>query len=375
MSGNRPKIMLLITGLGVGGAEAVVRDLAAHMDRNRFHPTVVTLLPRGPVGDRLEACGIPCIALGNGTRNPAILLMRLSRLLRSHRPDILHTHLFHADALGRIAARIAGIRVVVSTLHNITFGGKVREFFLRSTRRLVTGFVAVAAVVRDYASAHGIAPVGKIDIIYNGIDVTRFTVAEGKTALRRKLNLPESATIIISVGRLIEQKGYPDLLVALATVRADLPGQDIRLVILGEGSDRGALETIAAAFPPDTVLLPGAVPNVPQYLAAADLFVMSSRWEGFSLALVEAALSGLPIVATSVGIAPEFIRDNENGRLVAPGDQAGLSSAIQGILRSSPGDRALLASRAQDSARTLFSETVMARAHESLYETLLESNR
>lgn len=375
MNQKPANLILLITGLGVGGAEAVVRDLALHLDRSRFAPTVVTLLPRGEMGDQLEAAGIPCIALGAGTHNPILLLVRLVRLLRSLRPEILHTHLFHADMMGRIAGRIARVPIIVSSMHNVTFGGKAHELLLRITSRFVTRFIAVAAVVRDYASTHGIAPADRTDIIYNGIDIARFTNLGDKQSLRSQLGLPLDAKILVSVGRLIKQKGYVDLLSAFAQVRAELPDHDIRLVILGEGSDRGALEAASSAFPPETILMPGAVSNVPQYLAAADVFVMSSLWEGFSLALVEAALVGIPLVATSVGIAPELIHDGENGRLILPANPTELSAAIQGILRSEPSRQALLASRAQEAARNLFSETIMARAHEHLYETLLESNR
>jgi glycosyltransferase involved in cell wall biosynthesis len=367
--------MVLITGLGVGGAEAVVHDLAMHLDRARFTVTVVTLLPRGEMGDQLEAAGIRCIALGTGTHNPVTLVMRLIRLLRTIRPEILHTHLFHADTVGRIAGRIAGVPVIVSSLHNVTFGGKAREVLLGVTRSLVTRFIAVANVVRHHAVSHGIAPIDRTETVYNGIDTTRFANVGDKKILRQKLGLPVDATILISVGRLIEQKGYLQLLAALAHVRSGLPGQDVRLILLGEGSDREALRAVAALLPPETVVMPGAVLNVPEYLAAADMFIMSSLWEGFSLAVVEAAMVGLPIVATSVGIVPEFIRDGESGRIVAPGDTVALSNAILGILRLLPTERALMASRSQEIARTLFSVSVMTHAHEQLYEKLLHESR
>lgn len=366
MQSKKIKIIHLITGLGIGGAEAALRDLVLGIDRDRFESVVVSIQSKREIADQIEPAGIRVIYL-NGAIGNGFGFLKLIAVLRNEKPDVLHTQLFHADIMGRLAGFIARVPKNISTLQNVTFGGKLREWLLVLTRGLVDEHVAVSNIVLDHTAKLGIARKEKSHVIYNAVNVEKYKPTSHREELRNKLGLDVTKKIIVSTGRLIEQKGFPYLMEAMQSLYVEKNIHDIQLIILGEGPDRFQLEHIQKSFPKDLVVLAGAVLNVVEYLQAADIFVMSSVWEGCSVALIEAGAVGLPVVATPVGVAPELIVDNHNGILIPIQDTRALAQALYRLLILSPEDRQVFGTHLRNSVTKRFSADTMIHDYEKLF--------
>lgn len=366
MSTKKIKIIHLITGLGIGGAEAALRDLVLGIDRDRFESVVVSIQSKREIADQIEPAGIRVIYL-NGVPSNGFGFFSLIKVLRDEKPDMLHTQLFHADIMGRLVGFMMRVPKIISTLQNVTFGGRLREWLLVLTRGMVDEYVAVSKIVLDHTIKLGIARKEKSHVIYNAVDVEKYKPVENRAELRNKLGIDVTKKIIVSTGRLIEQKGFPYLMEAMRSLYTEKRMQDIQLIILGEGCDRSQLEHIQKSFPKDLVVLAGAVLNVVEYLQAADIFVMSSVWEGCSVALIEAGAVGLPVVATPVGVAPELIVDSHNGILVPIRDTDALVHALYRLLTMSEQDRGVLGKSLHHDVMKRFSATTMVHDYETLF--------
>ncbi len=349
------KIIHVITQLGIGGAESTVRDLVLRLDPDRFESIVVTVLPKKEIAYQIEQGGVQVISLDANKYNPFII-WKLVTILKREKPDIVHTQLFHADILGRIAAKIARVPKVISTLQNVTFGGWIREIVLVLTRRAVDKHIAVAQVVLDHAIKSGIAKKEKSSVIYNGVDATSFQSAGHKVNNKTK--------IIVSTGRVVKQKGFEYLIQAMEL----LP--NTQLIILGEGIERKNLERLQARLPTGCVILAGSVLNVREYLQAADAFVMSSLWEGFSVALIEAGAMGLPVIATPVGIAPELIVDKKNGLIVPVKNAQAIAGAITKLFSLPEESCKNMGAQLRQDILEKFSVERMVSEYERAYEEL-----
>lgn len=297
------KVLHIITGLGVGGAEQQLRLLLRHLPQSC---EVITLTHPGPVADGIRADGTPVTHLGMTGNRDLTALPRLVRLIRAGRYDLVHTHLYRACVYGRIAARLAGVRTVVATEHSLgatTIEGRpltrATRALYRGTEKLGTATVAVSDTVAERLRAWGI-PGPRIHTVPNGIDAGAFRFDAGvRTATRTRLGLTQDAFVVGGVGRLVPGKHF-DLLVRAVAGR---PGA--HLLLAGAGPERDALLRLAADLgAADRIHLVGeadsagrsAAPSVPALLAAADLFVSPSREESFGLAVLEALAAGLPVL-------------------------------------------------------------------------------
>lgn len=362
---QKTKILYLITGLHTGGAEVLIRDMAERLNKDQFAITVVSILPLGNLGRKMKENGIRVISLEASSKfNPSIVF-RLYKVLRDEQPDILHTHLFHADILGRIVGKLAGFRRIVSTIHNIDIGGKLRETLLSVTKSLVDKNIAVSGVVAKSAIEKGTTKKRDVVTIYNGVDVDNFPLQD-KQEMRNELGIPEEKRVFVSVGSLTRQKGYGYLINAVANLDSDAV-----FIILGEGNQRRALEKqISKLNLEDKVLLKGRVDNVNDYLQAADFFIMPSLWEGFSVALLEAALAGKVIIATDVGGNADVIRDGETGYLCKPENFELLAERTKQVLGMSEDERRRIGHQARKRVEQKFSIEKMVQEHEELYSKM-----
>ncbi|MEU5979848.1 glycosyltransferase [Streptomyces sp. NPDC047315] len=302
-----PRVLHVITGLGVGGAEHQLRLLLRHLPARC---DVVTLTNAGPVADGLRADGVRVTDLKMRGNRDLAALPRLTRLIRSGGYDLVHTHLYRACVYGRVAARLAGVRAVVATEHSLgaaeiegrplTAGTRA---LYRATERLGTATVAVSATVAERLAAWGV-PGPRIHTVPNGVDAERFRFDAGaRAAVRASLGVSPGTYAVGGVGRLVPGKRFDDLVRAVAAVVAD--GRDAVLLIAGDGPERGALERLAARLGvAERVRLLGecgqeegaGAPTVAELLGALDLFVSTSVEEAFGLAVVEALAAGLPVL-------------------------------------------------------------------------------
>ena len=372
----------MITELRPGGAERIVYELARGLPRDRFTVEVCSLRPAtGAVAGWLREAGIPVHSLEMTRKLDVGATGRLRALLKRGPFDILHTHLFHANLVGRLAARRGEPAIVLGTIHIAERRFRPWHFWLdRMTLGPHGVEVCVSEAVRAFSHKRARIPLARLRVIPNGVDLSRFERYADATArkaaalnLRRESGFAEETRVAVAVGRLEEQKGYPDLLDAWARLRRDPRPEiaDARLVIAGEGTQRAALESqIVRLNLGKRVRLPGHCEDVPALLAGADLLAFSSHYEGFGLALVEALASGLPVVATNVDSVPGVLGDNPAARLVPARDPAALAKALADTIALSPAERASLAPIARERAQ-VYALPKMLDAYAELYEELL----
>jgi len=364
----------VLDSLAVGGMEnGVVNLVNATCDHVRH--TVVTMSGQGPLRERLPASvPVHCIGKRAGTDFGAVL--RLGRLLRGLRPDVVHSRNWGAlDTV--IAARLVGIRTLVHGEH----GREARDPQGLDRRRnrlrrvlspLISRFVTVSFDLRRWLTDTVRIPARKVVAIHNGVDTTRFSPGDSSEA-REVLGLPVAATVVGTIGRLDPVKDQGGLVAAFSGLVAS--GANSILAIVGEGPSRPALEDeIRRRGFADRVWLLGERRDVPTVLRALDIFVLPSRAEGMSNTILEAMATGLPVIATDVGGNPELVEPNVTGRLVPPGDPNALEAALAAYA-GDPYLRRLQGKLGRERVLQHFSLDRMAQAYSSLYTSLCRTRQ
>jgi glycosyltransferase involved in cell wall biosynthesis len=354
------KALFLCQNLGVGGAEELILGASTALpsvgiETGGVQTGVVALTRRGPIAEEIAAAGVPVQLVSGqpGPRDPAAFL-RLVRLLRRERPDVVHTFLIVASIYGRLAAFAAGVPLVLAAEQNV-YARKPRRHALLE-RVLAAGTYKVVAccevVGRFYQQQVGV-PSSKVAVIYNAVRFGPRPAPQDTAAARAALGLPADALVLGSLGRLTEQKNQRALLQAVASLVPEVP--NVALFLAGTGPLRPALESEAARLGiADRVRFLGVRRDRENLYAAMDLFVLPSKWEGLSLALVEALGAGRAVVATSVGGNPEVVQDGRTGLLVPSDDPGALRDALHGLARDRERRQALGEAAAED-ARGRFS--------------------
>jgi glycosyltransferase involved in cell wall biosynthesis len=311
--------------------------------------------------ERLEAAGVPHRSVRCGADASARMARDVIRAVRAESPDLLHTHLVHADLYGAIAA-VATRTPYVSTRHNddrYLLGPfrYVDRAFAHGARRLI----AISDAVRIFLEKAGHDPRRLLTVHY-GLDELPQAPSEPSP---EAAGIPAGSPLALAVGRLIEQKDHATLLRGFARVRAQLP--DARLAILGSGPLEAATRKLVSELQlEDAVTLPGRT-EIRDWLVRADVFVHTSRWEGFGIVLLEAMLASLPIVATRISAVPEVVVHERTGLLVEPGDLIGVATALEALLRDR--DRATaLGAAGHERALEQFSVARMVERTRAVYE-------
>jgi glycosyltransferase involved in cell wall biosynthesis len=349
------KALFLCQNLSVGGAEELILGASAALPAEGVETGVVALTRRGPIADEVEAAGVPLHLVPGepGLRDPAAFV-RLVRLLQREQPDVVHTFLIVAGIYGRLAAFAAGVPLVLAAEQNV-YARKPRRHALMERALTARTYRVVACcevVGRHYQQQVGV-PRSKVEVVYNAVRFGRRPQPTDRETARFALKLPPDALVLGTLGRLTEQKGQRLLLQAVAALASDFP--DLVLFLAGAGPLRDDLEDDAAQLGlGDRVRFLGLRRDRPTLYAAMDLFVLPSRWEGLSLALVEAMGAGRAVVATDVGGNPEVVHDGRTGLLVPPNDVGALGDAI-GVLARDRDLRASLGDAAAADARARFS--------------------
>ncbi len=361
------KVLHVITGLRAGGAENQLLLLGRH---SRLEQCVVALTNADEVAEALRAEGTEVVELGMRSNRDVLAVLRLARLIRRRRPDIVHVHLYRATLYGRVAARLAGVPVVVTTEHSLLDGSlegrrttsAIRRLYL-ATELFSDATIAVSEDVRVLLRRWGVAP-HKLHVIPNGVDAARIRDGAGdRVAVRAELGLPSQARVVGALGRLYPSKRWDMLLRALAP----LLGPDLRLLLVGSGEEEEQLRGLADSLGVSAwVHLPGTREDVPRVLAAMDVMASPSPEETFGLAVVEAALAGLPVVYVSAP-ALEALGPLDGVRRVA-GNEPALRAAVCALL-ARPDRCAPRASLERYDIRSV------ARQVDALYESCLTSAR
>lgn len=362
------RIVQVIPSLDVGGAERIAALLALTQRRAGDEVALVSLFDAAGswIEDELREAGVALHFLGKRPGLDARVVPRLARVFRDLRPEVIHTHL-HVLKYVVVARRLARCRVPVAhTVHNLAereAEGMDRPLSQLAFRRSVVPVAIGDEVARSIRTLYRIEPRWTVP---NGIIVDDFAPKPGAgEATRASLGIDPEVPVLFTAGRLNTQKNHAGMLEAFADSRLAKLGA--LLLIAGDGDLRGDLERQASTLGlEDRVRFLGVVPNVPQLLAAADIFVLSSDWEGNPLVVMEAMAAGKPIAATAVGCVPELVSP-ETGLLVQPGDMAALADGLARLAADRDRARALGATGARI-AKERFDVSAMARAYRALYQ-------
>lgn len=367
VNSNQRRVAFCITDLDAGGAERCLVTLARGLKRIGWQPQVYCLSSGGVLVDQLTEHDVPVVCLGARSWKDAWTVTTLSRHMRRQRPLLLQTFLFHANLVGRCAAAMARVPVVVS---GIRVAEREKRWHLRwdrLTQWLVTTNVCVSESVAEFSMYDAGIACEKLRVIPNGVEVDRFRHAV--PADLSPFGIGPDCRTLLAVGRLHEQKGHRILLEAAAP----LLGQDpkLHLLIAGEGPLRSELERIVTAAPwGGRVHFLGPRDDIPRLMRAAAVFVLPSLWEGMPNVVLEAMAAGVPIVATDVEGVRELLAPAGATHIVPPGSAEMLRDRIESVLRDPDA--------AQESARDLqrvsgeqFTVEAMVQEYADLYRELL----
>lgn len=367
------KILFLSTSMGMGGADQQLLSAARELRARGHDIMIVSLTALGAMGMEARAEGFPTESLGmaRGVPDPRGLV-RLVRLVRAWRPDVIHSHMVHANLLARVVRLLAPAPALVSTIHNITEGGALLMAGYRVSNTLVDHMTIISQAAADRFIRDRIVPSRLLTVIPNGVDARVFAQAapEAREAMRRSLGLSDEFAWL-AVGRFELAKDYPTMLRAFAELRERRP--NARLLLVGEGALQGETEALAAGLGlTPAVRFLGVRRDVPEVMRAADGYLMSSAWEGMPMVLLEAAAAALPIVTTNVGGTGEVVEDERTGFLVPARNPSALATAMERLMTLSEAQRRAMGDGGRERVMSRYSLNRVVERWEALYREVLE---
>jgi glycosyltransferase involved in cell wall biosynthesis len=390
-SDKRIKIVRVIARLNMGGPALHVAYLTEGLTRRGYDTTLVAgSLARGEdsMAFVANARGVEVVQIDELGREISPLrdlmaTIRLARLIRKERPQILHTHTAKAGTVGRVAARLAGSRkppIVVHTFHGHVlrgYFGPVRTLLFRLLERWLaagtTALIAVSPQVRDDLVSLGVAPRERFVVIRLGIELDERVAPEedGRGESRRYLGIPGDRFAVGWIGRMTAVKRTDDVLIAFKSLRDS--GVDAVLCMVGDGPDRLPLEQRAQELgvARDTVFL-GYQEDVAPFYAAFDVLVLPSGNEGTPVTVIEALAAERPVVATRVGGVPDVVRDGEDGFLVEAGATEDLADRL-GRLARDPALRARMGKKGRERVLPRYAVKRLVDDVDELYRSLLSA--
>jgi glycosyltransferase involved in cell wall biosynthesis len=363
------RLLHVVDSLERGGLERVVTDLAIEQARLGHEVAVFSLLETGGLADELRAAGIEVLVGGKSRSVDLGLLRRLRGVIKARRIELVHAHNFVPNY--HAAAALLGLwrkPTLVSTCHDMGTRLSNRRLlqYYRWSLKHTAGLAMVGAQVHERFVRDGLVPEAKATTVFNGIPVQRFVCnAERRAVARDRLGLGQDALVVGAVGRLVALKNHRLLIEQMPALLQDWP--QLRLVILGGGPLEDELRALALQLGvQDQVLLAGQRSDVADLTPAFDVFAMPSLTEGLSIALLEAAATGLALVATDVGGNPEIVRDGQTGLLVPVDDGPALQQALRRCLLD-PALRQTLGTQAQQFVTQTASLAKMAEVYADFY--------
>lgn len=339
------RLMFVLTSAVRGGVEEVVLALLTRLDASEFRLALAAPAPLldefAPDLRRVRVAAEPVAAESWLDRRE---VARLADFMRRVRPDVVNPHLFRSVVVAAPLARWLRVPAVVETYHGREAWrqGPIRGSFLpdRLVARCLDRAIAVSDAARDFLVGVKGYPPSKVVVVPNGRDLAMFAPGRDRDRARKELGLDAHTPVVGVVGRLEAQKGHTYLLQAWPAIAREFP--DARLLVVGDGSRRPALEAEARRLGVDgAVIFTGFRGDVPRLLDAADIVALPSLHEGMPLTAIEGAAMGRPVVATAVDGTPEVVRDGVTGRLVPPRDPRALAEAVLELLRQPARARAM----------------------------------
>jgi glycosyltransferase involved in cell wall biosynthesis len=373
------RIAFIITGLSTGGAETMLLKLLERLDRQRFSAYVISLTNLGELAPRIEALGIPVAALGMrpGLPSPSGFI-RLVHLLRNLRPDVVHTWMYHADLLGGLAARIAGVSAIGWCIRNSNLDRDKTKLATRvvvglcalTSKWVPSRILSCSEMAREIHVSRGYVA-EKMVVVPNGFDLARFKPdSDVRSRIRAELGVADQAPLVGLIGRFDRLKNHVGFFEAVGLLHKRMP--QVHLVLAGQGVDteNSVLMQVAAEarVSANTHFL-GLRNDMPSLMAALDVLALPSFGEAFPNVLGEAMACGVPCVVTDVGDSASIVGDV--GRVVASGDMIGLAREMEALLVLPAAVKTGLSERARARVEQHFEIGAVVRQYEDFYETLL----
>jgi len=330
---DRIHVVHVIGSFQTGGAEKMLVNFLGAVNKEKFKHTVLCLTRRGELADDLRQVDVEVQVFRVRIRTLPRDLRRLAGWFRDHRADVVHSHMFYASLWARTAALWAGVPVLITTEHSQEHW---KKWWQVRADRFLSGktfhHIAVSQDVRNIRlERDGVAP-GQITMIPNGVPIPEVTGdPEVRQKVRAKFGLPLDVPVVGTVGRMIDVKGYPFMLQALALARKSYPS--LHWLQVGDGPDRKKIIALAEEMGlSEAVTFAGKRSDVSSLLEAMDIWAMSSTHEGLPVALLEAMAAGRTIVATNVGGIPDVVDHEVSAILVAPQDARELAAGLVRVL-------------------------------------------
>lgn len=369
-------IVFLSTSMGLGGADQQILSVSRELIDRGHDVRIISLRPIGPMGEKARAAGASVMSLEITQKSRAPLhLLKLRRIVGE--ADILHTHMYHANLIGRLCRPFLSVDTLVNTIHNVFESGHSytnpekktgRNYAYQFTSNLCDFTSCVSLEAHNRFVDIGVLNPDTADVVYNGIDTEKFHPSPASRKTIRQKHGVSDEFVWLSVGRFFEQKDHATLLKAFA--KMGTPKR--RLWLVGHGDLRDQLEGLAEELGIENrVNFLGTVKDVAKYMAAADGFTLSSKWEGFGIVFAEAQASELPVVATDVGGIPEVVQDGEGGFLVPPERPDRLATELDRVTAMPAEKRKAIGERGREHVSRNFGISTVATEWERVYRDLL----
>ncbi len=373
---EKNKIVVALLWKSDSGSATSINDLAVALDRDEFEVVFIFLQSRGDKPSRMEETNrVYYLPEGwTGVTRFLPTLVRLTRILRKHRVDVLHCHNHKANFYGVLAGLIAGTRAVLVQFHGLrrTRGLRRRIENLLILRKAARIIGVSGAVTQDVVDSNWRVSPQRLVVLENSVDYDRFSqTGVSKAEARLMLGLPADAVVFGTIARLTPTKGLPYLIDAFCRVKQRIPLA--HLVLLGDGPDEATLKQQAQDTPHrSSIHFLGYRPNIEQLIGGLDVFVLSSVAEGMPRVILEAMVVGVPCVCTAVGGIPAMVDYGRLGRLAPPRDAEGLAQAMWEVATLPSRERERLIDTARQHVKEHYAHDVVKNKLASLYRESAE---
>ena len=369
------RVLQLCASLTAGGAERLIHGLARTLNRQQFavHVCALSVVGGNAFQAEFDRDNIPVYVVGARKMFDPRMYLKLIRYIRANNIQIIHTHLTNADFVGRIVGKILGIPVV-STMHNIPKDYDMQKSYAKAlekytARHAVSHLIAVSERIRQlFIQEWKIAP-PMISTIANGVPLSDFLpVPVGVTRAT-----PQDGPMITTIGRLTPQKAQHIFIEAAAHILKQRA--DARFQIVGRGHLESELKAQAQRLGiAERVEFTGVRHDIPEILAASDVFVLSSAWEGLPVTAIEAMAAARPVVLTDVGGVRDLVEPNQHGLIVPANNAVALAQALLELINN-PAKAQTMGAAGRAHVQKAFSMDLFAQNHEQLYASILRQRR